>query len=153
MLWKVADAFIIDGVVNLTAYVTAAFGRIVKFLQNGDVQRYVVGVVLGAGLLLWAATNETVRGLPFFADSAAAFELSQNGQDVTVNAKGGGRGNERLQYKIRWEAGGDDTFSQQQTSPRFTHRYNMVGKKEITIEVHDPRWGTVYRDSRTVEVK
>jgi NADH-quinone oxidoreductase subunit L len=146
MLWKVADTFLIDGVVNLTGYIASFFGRAVKFIQNGDVQRYVVGVIIGMGLLVYFATNWT-------SYSAVGFEVKRDGQDVTVIAKGGGPTGQRLTYRIRWEDGGDDKFSQPQNQNTFRHRYDMVGKKKITVEATDPRWGTVHRETHTVEVK
>jgi NADH-quinone oxidoreductase subunit L len=145
MLWKVADTFLIDGVVNLTGYIASFLGRAVKFIQNGDVQRYVVGVIVGAGLLLYFATNWT-------SYSAVDFEVKKDGQDVTVIAKGGGPTGQRLKYRIRWEDGGDEKFSQPQSQSTFKHHYDMVGKKKITVEAADPRWGTVHRETHTVPV-
>ncbi len=144
--WKVLDVFFIDGLVNLTGYLVSAVGRTSKWLQNGDVQRYVVGVIAGAGVIVLLATN-------WSGCEAAKFEARVDGQDVTVTAAGGGPTGQRLRYKVRWEAGGDEKFSAEQTGPMFKHRYDLVGKKEITVEVRDPRWETVHRVRRTVEVK
>src|SRR5262249_7731219 len=45
-LFKVADQFIIDNVaVNGSAFVVGLFGRLSRWFQNGQVQRYLAGVV------------------------------------------------------------------------------------------------------------
>ncbi len=146
VLWKVVDALFIDGVVNLSAYLIGAVGRVMKYLQNGDVQRYVVGVIAGTGVILMFATTWTVR-------AASSFEMRQDGAEVTVVAKGGGPTGSRLRYKVRWEKGGDDKFGSPQAAPTFKHRYDLVGEKQITVEAIDPRWGTVHRETKTVVVK
>jgi NADH-quinone oxidoreductase subunit L len=146
MLWKVADTFIIDGLVNLTGYAASFLGRAVKFLQNGDVQRYVVGLIAGTGLLLFFGTTWTAR-------SASDFVIKADGQEVTVVAKGSERKAKPLQYRVRWEGGSEDSFTPAQPSPTFKHRYDMVGKKEITVEAFDPLWGTRHSESHSVEVQ
>jgi len=52
-LWKVGDAFLIDGLVNGTARAAMAFARIFRTLQNGDVQRYAALMAVAVGVILW----------------------------------------------------------------------------------------------------
>jgi NADH-quinone oxidoreductase subunit L len=56
-LWSFAigkfDWNIIDGIVNLLAYVTGFFGYVVRFLQNGKVQTYIVYVVFAVIILFY----------------------------------------------------------------------------------------------------
>ncbi len=146
VLWKVVDALIIDGIVNLSAYLLGMVGRVLKYLQNGDVQRYVVGVIAGASVIFVFAANWTVR-------TAADFDFKQDGQEVVVIAKGGGTTTARLRYKVRWEDGGDEKFGAPQSATTFRHRYDLVGNKKITVEALDPRWNTSYRKSRNLVVK
>jgi NADH-quinone oxidoreductase subunit L len=48
-LYEIVDRFIIDTVaVNGAAFVVGLFGRLSRWIQNGQVQRYLVGVVIGA---------------------------------------------------------------------------------------------------------
>src|SRR5262249_22457043 len=48
-LFEIVDRFVIDTVaVNGTAFVVGLAGRLSRWFQNGQVQRYLVGVVLGA---------------------------------------------------------------------------------------------------------
>ncbi|HEY5949439.1 MAG TPA: NADH-quinone oxidoreductase subunit L, partial [Kofleriaceae bacterium] len=47
-LYEIVDRFIIDTVaVNGVAFVVGLFGRVSRWVQNGSVQRYLVGVVVG----------------------------------------------------------------------------------------------------------
>jgi NADH-quinone oxidoreductase subunit L len=60
LLWKVVDAFAIDGIlVSGTARVVASTAALLRQIQNGDAQRYVAMMVLAA-----AAIAGTVLGMP-----------------------------------------------------------------------------------------
>ena len=51
-LLEIVDRFVIDTIaVNGTAFVVGLFGRISRWVQNGQVQRYLVGIVIGAALV------------------------------------------------------------------------------------------------------
>ncbi len=56
-LWKVADARIIDGLVNVTGYLVAGVSAVLRLFQTGSVRSYAastfVGVVLILGYYLW----------------------------------------------------------------------------------------------------
>lgn len=56
-LWKVADARIIDGAVNVTGLVVAGASAVLRLFQTGSVRSYAastfVGVVLVLGYYLW----------------------------------------------------------------------------------------------------
>ncbi len=56
-LWKVADARIIDGAVNLTGYLVAGVSAVLRLFQTGSVRSYAastfMGVVLILGYYLW----------------------------------------------------------------------------------------------------
>lgn len=56
-LWKVADAKIIDGAVNLAGYLVAGVSAVLRLFQTGSVRSYAastfVGVVVVLGYYLW----------------------------------------------------------------------------------------------------
>ncbi len=56
-LWKVADARIIDGFVNVTGYLVAGVSAVLRLFQTGSVRSYAastfVGVVVILGYYLW----------------------------------------------------------------------------------------------------
>jgi hypothetical protein len=145
ILWKAVDTFLIDLVfVNGAGFLTSGVGKLAKYVQNGDVQRYVIGIVAGAALMLWGATNWSAR-------SAAKFEATAEGSEVTVNATSGGPTAKRLMYRIDWDGG--KKFGAPQPATTFKHRYDTPGKKKISLQVLDPRWGTDATETKTVVVK
>jgi NADH-quinone oxidoreductase subunit L len=146
VLWKIADSLLIDGVVNAAAWIVGFVGKIVKAFQNGDVQRYVVGVIAGAAIVLVAATQYTVRKAADFdfVQDGSNVRVVAHGKDLTLNAG-------RLHYRIKWEAS-DADFTKEQASTTFQHRYDVTGDKKITVEAIDPRWNTKHSVTRTVTV-
>jgi NADH-quinone oxidoreductase subunit L len=50
----VVDVFAIDGVlVNGTAKAVGLVGRVVRLVQNGDLQRYAAIMAVAAGAIIW----------------------------------------------------------------------------------------------------
>jgi NADH-quinone oxidoreductase subunit L len=57
-VFEVIDRFLIDWVlVEGSAFVVDLFGRIARWFQNGQVQRYMVGLVVGGALILFFVTR------------------------------------------------------------------------------------------------
>jgi len=53
-LWRLVDAFAIDGVlVNGVARFCGFLGRAFRVFQNGDAQRYAAVIALAAAVILW----------------------------------------------------------------------------------------------------
>jgi NADH-quinone oxidoreductase subunit L len=145
VLWKVVDTFIIDLLfVNGTGFVLGGFGRLVRYVQNGDAQRYVVGVIAGTTVVILAATQWPVR-------EAAKFETQiSSSREVTLSPHGTGPDMRRIRYRIAWD--GKD-FSQPEIATSFHHRYDSAGQRRIIVEALDPRWGTSHRESRTITIE
>jgi NADH-quinone oxidoreductase subunit L len=56
--FEIVDRFVIDLLlVNGSAVVVDVSGRVVRWFQNGQVQRYLVGVILGGALILYFASR------------------------------------------------------------------------------------------------
>jgi hypothetical protein len=145
ILWKAFDAFVIDLIlVNGVGFVISGFGKLSKYLQNGDLQRYIVAVIIGGAALIAVATR-------WDAHRGAKFDLALNGRDVAVSTHGAGPAARRLQYRVDWD--GDGNFGNLQQSQSFKHTYEAPGKHHIVVEAHDPRWGSTSRETRTVEVQ
>jgi hypothetical protein len=54
VLHRVVDVKIIDfGITGLTSMVVRAGGSVLRLFQNGDVQRYAVGIVVGLAAVIW----------------------------------------------------------------------------------------------------
>ncbi|HEX4461496.1 MAG TPA: proton-conducting transporter membrane subunit, partial [Polyangia bacterium] len=152
VLWKGFDAFFIDLIfVNGVGFVVGGFGKLVKYLQNGDLQRYIVGLILGAAALVYYGANGDVR-------KAAKFDVVVVGTSVEVNAKGAGPSSRRLQYRVDWDAaksGGCNAehYSATQQTTTFRHTYDAPGKYEVKVEAIDPRWNTSSTSTEKVKVQ
>jgi NADH-quinone oxidoreductase subunit L len=144
-LWKAVDTFFIDLVlVNGSAFIVGAFGKVSRYLQNGDLQRYIVGLLVGGGAVVALATHVDVW-------TGAKFDTQVSGREVSAKAHGAGSSAKRLQYRVDWDDG--HGFGEPQPSPNFSHSYDAPGQKTIAVEAIDPRWNTVSRETHTVTVK
>ncbi len=61
-LYEFVDKFVIDLLlVNGSALIVDAFGKLARWVQNGMVQRYLVGIIIGGAVILWAITRPSVE--------------------------------------------------------------------------------------------
>ncbi len=151
VLWKGFDAFFIDLIfVNGVGFVVGGFGKLVKYLQNGDLQRYIVALIVGAAAMIYYGSNGDTR-------KAANFEVVVVGNSVEVNARGAGPNARRLAYRVDWDAGAGGcragNFGATQQTTTFRHTYDAPGKYEIAVEAIDPRWSSSSKQTRTVKVQ
>jgi NADH-quinone oxidoreductase subunit L len=51
LLWKEADAKVIDGVVNGTASLVERFSAVIRKLETGYVQNYALGILVGVAVI------------------------------------------------------------------------------------------------------
>src|SRR5262249_48748642 len=143
--WKAFDAFVIDLLfVNGVGFIVSGVGKLSKYLQNGDLQRYIVALIVGGAAIVGVGTHYDVW-------AGAKFDAHIAGREVWVQAHGGGPTARRLQFRVDWN--GDGKFGPAQTSPNFKHTYETSGSHKVSIEAVDPRWGTVSRETRTVKVQ
>ncbi|MDQ3367152.1 MAG: NADH-quinone oxidoreductase subunit L [Myxococcota bacterium] len=79
--FEIADRFVIDTIaVNGSAFVVGIFGRISRWFQNGQVQRYLTGLVLGAAAVFLISDCR----------QHATFDYTFDGSEVTLRAQPGG---------------------------------------------------------------
>jgi len=124
-LFEIVDRFVIDTVaVNGAAFVVGIFGRISRWFQNGNVQRYLVGVVVG-GALVFAITD---------CHDHATFDYKVVGNQVQIRAQPGS-GIEGATATIRWDLDGDGKPDHDPASPT-----GWLEKREVTVTGYD---GTV----------
>jgi NADH-quinone oxidoreductase subunit L len=94
---EVVDRFIIDTVVvNGSALVVSMFARIARWVQNGQVQRYMVAMVVG-GAAIFMITD--CRRAPTFT--------YQESEGTIVFRSQAGEGIESLNSTLRWDIDGD----------------------------------------------
>ena len=138
-LWRVADAVIVDGGLTKVGPILVSFtAGITRRIQNGDVQRYLVAVVLGVSAILFTSTY----WLPY---AGVQGEIVKEGRKVTLDLGRGRIPDGRLIYQIDWD--GDGKFEVVNT--RFTkghvHEYSNPGTYKIIVQARDPQWGVVKR--------
>jgi len=96
-LFELVDRFLIDTVlVGGSAWVVSLFGRLMRWVQNGQVQRYMVGVILGAAAVF------------FLSGRAArpAIEWRKVGDRIELRAYAGA-GLQGNGARLRWDLTGD----------------------------------------------
>jgi NADH-quinone oxidoreductase subunit L len=125
-VFEVVDRFVIDTVaVNGSAAVVGLFSRVSRWVQNGQVQRYLSGVVVGGALVFWV-TN--CHNKPTFE-----YALSAKGDQLVLHALPGA-GVAGATAKLRWDLDGDGKPDHE--GPTVTVRPGDVGGK-VTLWIDD----------------
>ncbi|MEO6771483.1 MAG: NADH-quinone oxidoreductase subunit L [Kofleriaceae bacterium] len=79
-LFEIVDRFIIDTVaVNGSAFVIGLFGRLARWVQNGQVQRYVAGLVVGAAAVFLVTD----------CHRHPEFSITRHGEQLVLHAEPG----------------------------------------------------------------
>jgi NADH-quinone oxidoreductase subunit L len=121
-LFEIADRFVIDTVaVNGSAFVIGIFGRISRWFQNGNVQRYLVGVVVGGALVF------------FMTDCRhkATFSYKIVGNQLRLHAEPGS-GLEGSNAKIYWDLNGDGEKDKDLAKPD-----SLLDKRDVVVTGYD----------------
>jgi NADH-quinone oxidoreductase subunit L len=122
-LLEVVDRFVIDTVaVNGSAFVVGLFGRIARWVQNGQVQRYLAGIVIGAALVFLVSRCQ----------QETAFDYKFEGNMVRLTAAPG-EGVSSL-AKIEWDLDSDGQIDA--TGSEITRVRGDVGT--VTMWIEDP---------------
>jgi NADH-quinone oxidoreductase subunit L len=127
--FEIMDRFMIDTVVvNGSAFVVATFSRIARWFQNGQVQRYLVGVLVGAAaIFLWTARAEQ----PTFK-----YRWTSGGIEFKAEPGHGLRKDAR----IAWDFDGDGAPDPGETQKQVTKKVGEVASR-VTMFVADPVFG------------
>lgn len=95
-LFEIVDRFIIDTVaINGSAFVVGLFGRLARWFQNGQVQRYLAGLVVGGALVFWVTD----------CHRHATFEIRAQGDQLILHAEPG-YGVVGTKAKLHWHLDG-----------------------------------------------
>jgi NADH-quinone oxidoreductase subunit L len=145
-LFEIADRFVIDTVaVNGSAFVIGIVGRISRWFQNGNVQRYLVGVVVG-GALVFAMTD---------CNHKPAIQYKIVGNQLQLHADiGDGIGGTTA--KVYWDLDGDNEKDKDPEHPGQLldkHDVTVTGYHgSITMWVEDPITRSEVRVSQTINL-
>jgi NADH-quinone oxidoreductase subunit L len=121
-LYEIADRFVIDTIaVNGSAFAIGIAGRISRWFQNGNVQRYLVGVSVG-GALVFAMTD--CREPP-------TFRYRVVGNELRIHAAPGS-GMSGAAAKISWDLDGDGKKDVDPASPS-----GWLDKRDVIVTGYD----------------
>ena len=133
-LFEIVDRWLIDTIaVNGSAYVVGFFGRISRWFQNGQVQRYLAGLVVGAALVFFVSSRDT----------DPSFTYTQQGEQLVLHATSGS-GLLDGSSKVTWDLDGD---GRPDTAPDGT----LLSGADLTVRAGDvgPRVTAFIQDSVT----
>jgi len=133
-LLEIVDKFVIDTVaVNGSAFVVGLFGRVSRWFQNGQVQRYLTGLVLGAAFVFLVSDCKT----------HPTFRLERTGDSYHAVARPG-EGILSSTSTIAWDITGDgqpdrDPQNPDQIlqGPQMTVRSGDITADRITMIIAD----------------
>ena len=145
--------FVIDFIgVDGVAWVVKWVGQKAAQLQNGNIQRYLVGVMVGVAVVVFWTT------LPPDNFSAKPGTEVVTGQDVQFSADHA-TVNDGRKLVYRWDFDGDGKVDFPEEKDAWTdkatvsHAYVQKGTYEVVLHVRDTRWLTTASESLKVEVK
>jgi NADH-quinone oxidoreductase subunit L len=132
-IFEVIDRFLIDWIfVDGSAFVMDLLGRVARWFQNGQVQRYMVGLVVGGALILYFGTR-----------SQADFEWWQTGPyTIQIDADvGAGPGSDGALAELDFDGDGraDWTGTWKRGDPPLTTSWSFSrpGEHEVTMWLTD----------------
>jgi hypothetical protein len=139
-LFEIVDRFVIDTVaVTGVAFVVGLFGRVSRWFQNGQVQRYLVGFVVGAALVFYVTD----------CDSKPTFTYERMpGGMIHLHAQPSA-GLVRATSTVRWDL--DEDGVPDATGLDLIRRVDEVGG-EVTMTVDDPVNGKTESVTRVIKL-
>jgi hypothetical protein len=142
-LFEIVDRLIIDTVaVNGAAFAVGLFGRIARWFQNGQVQRYLAGVVIGAAAVFLITD----------CHHKPSFECRMEGDRVVLRAEpGGGITKNAI---LHWDLDGDGKPDIDAKPGELELPPRPIGDigAEVTLWIDDPSSGKTTSVSRMVRL-
>jgi len=139
--FQVIDRILIDKIlVGTGAFLADLAGRAFRFVQAGDVQRYLAVFAIGLAVLVWVA-----------ARPASPDEVLLKVQGTTVTASLDGPRDSALTYSFDFD--GDGTPDREGPNPNATWTYSGPDRYTVTIVIQDSRWHTRRTIKRDVEIR
>lgn len=142
VVFQVVDRVLIDKVlIGGWTVIADTLGRLFRFLQTGDVQRYVAAFAIGVAAVVWVAAR------PQAPDEV---RMKVDGHTVKVDVvdadvAGGG-------MRFAFDFDGDGVPDREGATPSATWTYGGPDRYTITITIEDSRWKTRRVIARTVDI-
>jgi NADH-quinone oxidoreductase subunit L len=143
VVFQVVDRVLIDKIlIGGLAFVADLAGRVFRFFQVGDVQRYLAVFAIGVAVLVWIAARpaapDEVRVL--IEDNTVAVSL------VDPEAASGD-----LTYSFDFD--GDGIADRQGKTPSATWTFSGPDRHTVSIVIEDSRWHTRRIIKRDIEIR
>jgi NADH-quinone oxidoreductase subunit L len=143
VVFQIVDRILIDKIlIGGWTFVADLAGRVFRFFQAGDVQRYLAVFVIGLAVLVWIA-----------ARPAAPDEVRVHIEDNTVavslvdpEATG-----DDLTYSFDFD--GDGIADRQGKTPSATWTFSGPAHHTVSIVIEDARWHTRRTITRDIEIR
>jgi NADH-quinone oxidoreductase subunit L len=140
-LFRFVDRILIDKVlVEGWAILVGGFARLGRVVQNGDVQRYLLVMLLGGVAIFWLASRQ---------ESGFAVTAEPAGSTVVRLKAELGQGLARTAAKAGWDFDNDGKVDE--TGADITHDFGAPGRYDVTLHVTDV-FGETKNVKRTIEV-
>ncbi len=143
LVFQVVDRILIDKIlIGGWAFLTDMAGRVLRFFQAGDVQRYLAVFAIGLSVMVWMAAR------PAAPDEV---RLLVEGNTVAVSLVDPEAAGGDLTYSFDFD--GDGIADRQGKSPSATWTFSGPGRYTIRIVIEDSRWHTRRTIKRDTEIR
>jgi NADH-quinone oxidoreductase subunit L len=143
LVFCVVDRVLVDKIlVGGWAFLADVGGRVFRFFQAGDVQRYLAVFAIGLAVLVWVA------GRPAEPD---AIKIAVEGRYVQVTLVDPEAASSKLTYSFDFD--GDGTPDRVGPAPTASWRYGGPARYTVGITIEDGRWHTRRVLQRDIEVR
>jgi len=139
LLWKGVDNIIIDGgLTKIGPFFVDIFGAMAQRFQNGDVQRYIIAVMVGTAGILFGSTY-------WLAYRGIQGEVKVDKRSATLKLGDPRMRPGQLIYAIDWDGDGKFDDTNVRFNSELKHEYGSAGQYKIVVEARDPVWNMVKR--------
>jgi NADH-quinone oxidoreductase subunit L len=143
IVFQVVDRILIDKIlIGGWTFLADVTGRAFRFLQVGDVQRYLAAFAIGAAVVVWIAAR------PAIPDEVRMYV---DGHTVKVDLLDAEIGSDKLKYGFDFD--GDGIPDREGGIPSAIWTFGSADRYTVTITIDDPRWHTRRTFKRTIDIR
>ncbi len=143
IVFQLVDRILIDKIlIGGWTFLADMLGRVFRFFQAGDVQRYLAAFAIGASVVVWVAAR------PARPDE---IRIKVEGRSVKVDVVDPGARRDALKYSFDFD--GDGRPDRAGSTPSATWIYGGDLHQKVTITIEDSRWQTRRVITRPFELR
>ena len=143
MVFQVVDRILVDKIlIGGWAFLADLAGRVFRFLQAGDIQRYLAVFAIGLAVLVWIAAR------PAAPDEV---RLLIEGNTVSASLVDPEAASGNLTYSFDFD--GDGIADRQGKTPSAMWTFSGPAEYTVSIVIEDSRWHTRRTIKRNIEIR